>query len=79
MFKNVFFLIIILLFVSACSKKASDPCDGKSPQLSIGHSTNNIVCFKTIDSYDLNYKDKKNIIINGELFFPKSKKINMMQ
>ena len=74
MFKNIFFLIIILLFVSSCSKKISDPCDSKSPQSSIGHSTKNIVCFETIDSYDLNYKNKKIITINGELFFPEIKK-----
>ena len=74
MFKNVFFLIIILLLVSACSKKASDPCEGKSPQSSIGNSTKNIICFETIDSYDLNYKNKKALIINGELFFPEIKK-----
>ena len=36
--------------------------------------TNQKICFKSIDSYDLNYKNKPEIIIYGNLVFPKIKK-----
>jgi dienelactone hydrolase len=29
-----------------------------------------IVCFETVDSYDLNYANKNKIIINGNIFYP---------
>tara|TARA_B100000900_G_scaffold128505_1_gene108575 strand:+ start:330 stop:1244 length:915 start_codon:yes stop_codon:yes gene_type:complete len=36
--------------------------------------TNKLVCFESIDSYDLNYKGKEKIIINGKLYASKKKK-----
>ena len=59
MLKNVFFLIIILLIVSACSKKASDPCDGKNPQLSIGNSQAILFVSKLLIAMILIIKIKK--------------------
>ena len=52
----------------------SDPCEGKSPQTSLSIESNNLICFESIDSYDLNYTNKKNITISGELFIPDVKK-----
>tara|TARA_B100001057_G_scaffold473988_1_gene539067 strand:+ start:4485 stop:5399 length:915 start_codon:yes stop_codon:yes gene_type:complete len=42
--------------------------------LEITIDTNKLVCFESIDSYDLNYKGKEKIIINGKLYASKKKK-----
>ena len=63
-----------MLLATSCSRQISDPCEGKNPQTSLSIESNNLICFESIDSYDLNYTNKKNITINGELFIPDVKK-----
>ena len=60
--------------MASCSRKISDPCENINPQTTIDVNSDVIVCFESIDSYDLNYTNKKNITINGELFLPKVKR-----
>ncbi len=74
MHKSIFLLLAILLSLTSCSRAIKDPCIDKTPQSVINTETNVIVCFKSIDSYDLNYKGKENITINVKLFFPEVKK-----
>ena len=59
--------------MASCSRKISDPCENTNPQTTIDINSDMIVCFESIDSYDLNYTNKKKININGELFLPKAK------
>ena len=60
--------------MASCSRKINDPCENVNPQNTIDVNSEAIVCFESIDSYDLNYTNKKNITINGELFLPKVKR-----
>ena len=62
------------MLMTSCSRKVSDPCENTDPQTSIDVNSEAIACFESIDSYDLNYTNKKNITINGELFLPKVKR-----
>ncbi len=62
------------MLMASCSRKISDPCENVNPQTTIDVNLEAIVCFESIDSYDLNYTNKKNITINGELFLPKVKR-----
>ena len=62
------------MLMASCSRKISDPCENVNPQTTIDVNSEAIVCFESIDSYDLNYTNKKNITINGELFLPKVKR-----
>ena len=56
--------------MASCSRKISDPCENINPQTTIDVNSDVIVCFESIDSYDLNYTNKKKINIHGELFLP---------
>ena len=58
----------------SCAKKVEDPCINKSAKTVIKQNINNLICFESIDSYDLNYKNKSRILINGELFYPNIKR-----
>ena len=61
------------MLMASCSRKITDPCENIIPQSIIDVKSDTIVCFESIDSYDLNYTNKKKITINGELFLPKVK------
>ena len=61
------------MLTASCSRKITDPCENTAPQTTIDVKSDTIVCFESIDSYDLNYTNKKKITINGELFLPKVK------
>ena len=60
--------------MASCAKKIEDPCINKSAKLVIKQNINDLICFESIDSYDLNYKNKNRILINGELFYPNIKR-----
>ena len=62
------------MLMTSCSRKISDPCENVNPQTTIDVNSEAVVCFESIDSYDLNYTNKKNITINGELFLPRVKR-----
>ena len=51
------------MLMTSCSRKISDPCENTNPQTIIDVHSEAIVCFESIDSYDLNYTNKKNITL----------------
>ena len=61
------------MLTASCSRTITDPCENTAPETTIDVKSDTIVCFESIDSYDLNYTNKKKITINGELFLPKVK------
>ena len=74
-FIKLIWILLIFFSVSSCSNKKVDPCT----QTKIIYSSIDIeydakICFKSIDSYDLNYENKPEITIYANLSFPKIKK-----
>ena len=68
-------VLLIFLFITGCSNTKINPCNSDAKIYSgINTERDEKVCFKTIDSYDLNYKGKPEITIYGNLIFPKNKK-----
>ncbi len=74
--KVLFILIMMIVLISSCSRKIEDPCIYKDAVDSISLSTDKIVCFNTVDSYDINHKDKGIIKINARLYLPDEKREN---
>ena len=61
-------LIIGLLLIKI------NPCDSDAKIFErLGLKDNAVVCFKTIDSFDLNYENKPELTIYGNLKFPEKK------
>ncbi len=72
---RILLVVVLFVFSASCSRDISDPCISKSPETKINNFySNSLICFETTDSYDLNYKNKKKIIINGTLFLPETEK-----
>ena len=68
-------VLLTFLFIAGCSNTKINPCNNTTKvHSSINTEIDEKICFKSIDSYDLNYKDKPEIIIHGNLVFPKAKK-----
>ena len=68
-------VLLTFLFITGCSNAKVNPCNADiRVYSSISMETDQKICFKSIDSYDLNYKNKPEIIIYGNLIFPKIKK-----
>ena len=63
------YLILAFLF-SGCAVFRSDPCMNNIITSNLSSFSNSTVCFKTVDSYDLDYKNKQKINIYGNLYFP---------
>lgn len=72
--KVIFILVIINLIIVSCARKIDDPCINKNLTEKISLLKNVTVCFNSIDSYDINLKDKEQITINARLFLPEIKK-----
>ena len=69
--RTYFFVLFTIVFLTAsCSRNVKDPCINKDPVSEIIIDSNKVVCFESTDSYDLNYKNKRKIVINGKLFIP---------
>ena len=64
----------LALFLSGCAMFRVDPCNTSESISYITGVEDKIVCFLTVDSYDLNYKDKPLIEIYGKLSFPDEEK-----
>ena len=73
MWLRVLSLTIIIVSTASCSREITDPCSSTKPVSELELISNSTLCFESVDSYDLNYKGKKSININGELFLPKVK------
>ncbi len=68
-------VLLMFLIITGCSNTKINPCsDETKVYSSINVEIDKKVCFKSIDSYDLNYNKKPEIIIYGNLIFPKIKK-----
>ena len=74
MLNKITFWVLVVMLMASCSKKISDPCENTNPQSTLDIISNAHVCFESVDSYDLNYTDKKKITINGQLFLPEVKR-----
>ena len=73
-------VLLTFLFITGCSNTKINPCNGDTKVYSsISMETDKKICFKSIDSYDLNYKNKPEIIIYGNLIFPKTKKDKIVE
>lgn len=71
---KLIWIFMILMFVSGCSNTKIDPCDSSSViHTSITAEHDQKICFSSIDSYDLKYEGKPEIIIYGNLSFPDKK------
>ena len=67
-------ICILLLFINSCSNVKVNPCLNDAIVFeSIKETKDRTICFNSVDSYDLDYKNKKNIVIHGHLTFPKAK------
>mgnify|MGYP003313754744 FL=1 len=75
MYRGLFFFLFIALVLSSCSRSKKDPCENQEPQSTINAESDTLVCFESVDSYDLDYANKEKVVINGKLFFPDIKKI----
>lgn len=72
---KLIWILLVTFFISGCSSNKINPCDKSSKVYkTINTETNQKICFESVDSYDLNYSGKPNIIIYGNLSFPKVKK-----
>ena len=68
-------ILLTFLFIAGCSNPKINPCNSDTQVYSnINMEMDQKICFKSIDSYDLNYEGKPEIIIYGNLIFPKIKK-----
>ena len=74
MLNKIIFWVLVLMLMASCSRKISDPCENINPKSTIDIQSDMLVCFESVDSYDLNYINKKKITINGELFLRQDKK-----
>ncbi len=74
MFRSFLLFLMIAVILSSCSRSKNDPCENKEPQSTINATSNMLVCFESVDSYDLDYIGKKKVVINGNLYFPDVKK-----
>ncbi len=72
--RSFLLFLFIALVMSSCSRSKIDPCENQNPQTIINAESDKLICFESIDSYDLNYTGKEKVIINGKLFFPDVKK-----
>jgi dienelactone hydrolase len=74
-FIKLIWILLIFFSVSSCSNKKVDPCtQTKTIYSSIDIEYDTKICFKSIDSYDLNYENKPEITIYANLSFPQIKK-----
>ena len=67
--RSFLLFLFIALVMSSCSRSKIDPCENQNPQTIINAESDKLICFESIDSYDLNYTGKEKVIINGKLFF----------
>ena len=74
MYRSFLLFLVIAVITSSCSRSKKDPCENQIPKSTINATNDTLVCFESIDSYDLDYIGKKKVVINGKLYFPDIKK-----
>ena len=61
---KLIWILLTALIISACSNNKINPCnDSSTVYTELNSEVDKKICFKTIDSYDLNYEDKPEIVI----------------
>ena len=70
MYRSLFLIFACMCVLSSCSREIQDPCSNAKLSSQLKQTYNHLVCFESIDSYDLNYDNKNKIIINGSIFYP---------
>ena len=74
---KLIWILLIFSLVTGCSNNKVIPCNQSSiVYTEIDMDSNKHICFKSVDSYDLNYENKPEIVIYGNLSFPDIKKDN---
>lgn len=70
------FLLIAISFLPSCSGPKHNPCNMNNQIKNHINKTDidQIICFDTTDSYDLDLKNKSSLTVFGNLTFPSSKK-----
>ena len=70
LFRFIIIFLVIPVLLSGCASNKTNPClnDGDSTRSLL--STYEVVCFDTVDSYDLNYDKDKKLRIYAKIFFP---------
>ncbi len=74
LFRFVIKFLALSVFLTGCSFNKTNPCIKDDSQNFSLFNTYTVVCFDTIDSYDLNYDDGKKLKIYAKLFLPPYKK-----
>ena len=74
MYRSFLLFLLITVIISSCSRTKIDPCENQAPKSAINATSDMLVCFESVDSYDLDFTGKKKLVINGKLFFPDVKK-----
>ena len=64
MYRSFLLFLLVAIIISSCSRNKKDPCENQEPKSSINATSDMLVCFESVDSYDLDYIGKKNIIIS---------------
>ncbi len=67
-------ILTILIILSGCSSKKENPCIDRDISESLTLLQNQVVCFQTVDSYDLDYTNKESLTVFGKLSVPNIKK-----
>ena len=74
---KLIWILLTFSLVTGCSNNKVNPCNQSSiVYTEIDMDSNKHICFKSVDSYDLNYENKPEIVIYGNLSFPDIKKDN---
>ncbi len=65
-----------MLYLPGCAKKKINPCLNENNIVETIYEirSNSTICFKTIDSYDLDYTDSSELTIFGHLTYPEHQK-----
>ena len=65
MYRSFFLFLLVAIIISSCSRNKKDPCENQEPKSTINATSDMLVCFKSVDSYDLDYTGKKKVVINA--------------
>ena len=66
----IIFLVSSVL-LNGCTYKKTNPCiDNDEPQTASILKNYEVICFETVDSYDLNYENDNNLTLYAKVFFP---------
>ena len=65
----IIFLVSSVL-LNGCAYKKTDPCTNNESHVTSIFKNYEVICFETVDSYDLNYENDDNLTLYAKVFFP---------